>query len=203
MERYGVEGLKSGYYGDPPQIAMCVLAMDGADDSWWRQLIPYLIAVLIMKILVILPLTLPGISTLLLRFGHAAIEYLSPSLQVVFVMMIFPCIMNVLQATLVDQVIKAGKVEEIEEEGYERVADDVEAYPKTTSTPNSPLLSAVDTYGTHERLERSGAPSPDSNAFASVSRLSQDLQVEARQSLSPKTGSHLARVQSGLSLSNL
>lgn len=62
-----------------------------------------------MKILVLLPLTLPGISTLLLRFGHAAIEYLSPSVQVVFVMAIFPLIMNVVQFCLIDQVIKAGK----------------------------------------------------------------------------------------------
>jgi hypothetical protein len=164
-----------------------------------------------MKILVLLPLTLPGISTLLLRFGHAAIEYLSPSVQVIFVMMIFPLIMNVIQGCLVDQVIKAGKGDHVDAEGYERVAGgDLEAgLPKTSpqaSLPSSPLLYAADSvmYGTEEqsRLERSAAPSPDPIAFASVSRLSEEVQREARRSLSPQTRT-LGRIQSGLSLSGL
>lgn len=181
-------------------------------SSWWRQLIPYLTAVLTMKVLVLLPLTLPGISTLLLRFGHAAIEYLSPSVQVIFVMAIFPLIMNVVQFCLVDQVIKAGRVEEVEEDGYERVATDgldVEAgttHMKSSphnSVPSSPLLSATESmaYGADEHLDlrhqRSSAPSPDPGAFASVSRLSEDWQKEARKSLSPKTRATLSRIPSG------
>lgn len=160
--------------------------MDMADFSWWHQLIPYLTAVLVMKIVVLLPLTLPGISTVLLRFAHATIEYLSPSLQVIFVMMVFPLILNTLQFLLVDQVIKAGKADVVAD-GYERV-DEEAILPKPTpqnSVPSSPLLAAADSvgYGTQ--------PSP--LGFASASRLSEDWQREARN-LSPK-----ARTSSRLS----
>lgn len=126
-----------------------------------------------MKVFVILPLTLPGISTLLLRFGHAAIEYLSPDFQVIFVMMIFPLIMNVIQGCLVDQVIKAGKIDELEEDGYEPLDDGV---PKTE--PNSPVL------------------------VSARSRLSQDLERDARRSLSPEART-LAPLGERLSLSRL
>jgi hypothetical protein len=87
-----------------------------------------------MKLVVLLPLTLPGISTILLRIGHAAIEYLSPSVQVVFVMMIFPLIMNVVQFCLIDQVIKGNKDAHHQGVNQYHTARDIE------DTPNSPLL---------------------------------------------------------------
>lgn len=89
-----------------------------------------------MKLVVLLPLTLPGISTILLRVGHAAIDYLSPSVQVVFVMMIFPLIMNVVQFCLIDQVIKGPKDGQRGAGGIGQygLARDIE------DTPHSPLL---------------------------------------------------------------
>ncbi|GFZ44722.1 hypothetical protein JCM24511_02447 [Saitozyma sp. JCM 24511] len=125
-QRLALEGYKSGQYGNPP------------NPTWWRQIIPYLLSIITMKLLVLLPLTLPGISELLLRFGHALLQYLSPSVQVVFVMALFPLVMNVIQFCLVDQVIKGGKGDEAKDEeeeedgGYERVPTreaDVEAGP--------------------------------------------------------------------------
>lgn len=93
--------------------------------SWWQQLAPYLLSIILMKLLVLLPLTLPHISVLLLGFGHGLLDYLSPPAQVIFVMAIFPLVMNVIQFCLVDQVIKAGnqveKEEDEEEGGYTRV----------------------------------------------------------------------------------
>ena len=86
-----------------------------------------------MKLLVLLPLTLPGISTILLRIGHAAIDYLSPSVQVVFVMAVFPLIMNVVQFCLIDQVIKGGKDGQGQDNQYYSTADE-------ENTPHSPLL---------------------------------------------------------------
>ncbi|KAE8540031.1 hypothetical protein D1P53_003969 [Cryptococcus gattii VGV] len=70
-----------------------------------------------MKLLVLLPLTLPHISDLLLGLGHSMLAYFSPSVQVIFVMAIFPLIMNIVQFCLVDQVIKAGgKIDDDDEE---------------------------------------------------------------------------------------
>lgn len=70
-----------------------------------------------MKLLVLLPLTLPHISDLLLGMGHSMLAYFSPSVQVIFVMAVFPLIMNIVQFCLVDQVIKAGgKIDDDDEE---------------------------------------------------------------------------------------
>ena len=75
-----------------------------------------------MKLLVVLPLTLPRISDALIAFGHTLLESLSPSLQVVFVMALFPLVMNIVQFCIVDQVIKASIGDEYtEDEGYRRL----------------------------------------------------------------------------------
>lgn len=92
-------------------IALCFawnLTLTGI-SSWWKQLVPYLVSMVFMKLLVVLPLTLPHISTALLRFGHDTLEYLSPQVQIVFVMAVFPVIMNIIQFCIFDQIIKAGK----------------------------------------------------------------------------------------------
>ncbi|OXC71063.1 hypothetical protein AYX13_00481 [Cryptococcus neoformans] len=118
----GYDGFISGKYGNPPQALF-----------WWKQLLTYVFSIIIMKLLVLLPLTLPRISDLLLHLGHYMLEYFSPSVQVIFVMAIFPLIMNIVQFCLVDQVIKAGgktddeqgRIRDTgdEEEGYSRVPD--------------------------------------------------------------------------------
>ncbi|KAK8865810.1 hypothetical protein IAR55_000957 [Kwoniella newhampshirensis] len=97
-KRLGWEGFVSGQYGRPPRPSF-----------WWKQLLPYLSSILIMKLLVLLPLTLPVISDLLFQFGQSLLGWLSPRIQVIFVMAIFPLIMNVFQFCLVDQVIKGPK----------------------------------------------------------------------------------------------
>ncbi|WVQ85312.1 hypothetical protein IAT38_007477 [Cryptococcus sp. DSM 104549] len=105
----GYEGFISGKYGTPPQPVF-----------WWKQLVTYLLSIITMKLLVVLPLTLPRISDLLLHLGHHMLQYLSPRIQVIFVMAVFPLIMNVIQFCLVDQVIKEKNVEDTEDgEGAE------------------------------------------------------------------------------------
>lgn len=83
---------------------------------------PYLMSMVFMKLLVVLPLTLPHISTALLRFGHAMLEYLSPQVQIVFVMALFPVIMNIIQICIFDQIIKAGKA--VGDGGEDKEEDD-------------------------------------------------------------------------------
>nr|XP_031861258.1 uncharacterized protein CI109_003228 [Kwoniella shandongensis]KAA5528330.1 hypothetical protein CI109_003228 [Kwoniella shandongensis] len=97
-EHLGLEGFVSGQYGHPPRRTF-----------WWKQLLPYLLSIIIMKLLVLLPLTLPVISDQLFRFGQSLLGWLSPRIQVIFVMAIFPLVMNVFQFCLVDQVIKGPK----------------------------------------------------------------------------------------------
>ncbi|WVO17801.1 hypothetical protein L204_105499 [Cryptococcus depauperatus] len=152
----GYDGFISGKYGHPPQPLF-----------WWKQLVTYLLSIITMKLLVILPLTLPYISDALLQLGHSLLEYLSPSAQIIFVMAFFPLIMNVVQFCLVDQVIKASKADEDETrddgQGYNRVPDwegDEESQAahgpvldarqvkvETTLPPSSPLLSSSNHQG--------------------------------------------------------
>ncbi|WWC86070.1 uncharacterized protein L201_000941 [Kwoniella dendrophila CBS 6074] len=92
-----MEGFISGQYGHPPNPVF-----------WWKQLAPYIMSIIVMKLLVLLPLTLPGISKALINWSHSLLDHLGSQSQVIFVMAIFPLVMNVLQFCLVDQVIKAG-----------------------------------------------------------------------------------------------
>lgn len=98
IRRFGAECFVTGHYGRPPQMSY-----------WVRQLQPYLLAVVAMKLVVLLPLTLPGISDTLIRFGQTLLGALPTDVQVVFVLSVFPLIMNVLQFCLIDQLIKDGK----------------------------------------------------------------------------------------------
>lgn len=100
IRHFGPDSYVTGHYGVPPQMSV-----------WLRQLQPYLLAVVAMKLVVLLPLTLPGISGELIRAGQSILGALPADVQVVFVLSIFPLIMNVLQFCLIDQLIKAGKHE--------------------------------------------------------------------------------------------
>lgn len=70
-----------------------------------------------MKLIVILPLTLPKISNAIIRWGQSMLSWLPTDGQVIFVLAIFPVIMNVFQFCVMDQVIKAGKNEPKERRG--------------------------------------------------------------------------------------
>jgi hypothetical protein len=75
-----------------------------------------------MKLLVLLPLTLPHISGALSDFAHSLLDYLPASAQVIFAMALFPVVMNVFQFCVVDQFIKAdqdrGKHDDEEAQEY-------------------------------------------------------------------------------------
>ncbi|ORY22970.1 Vaculolar membrane protein-domain-containing protein [Naematelia encephala] len=194
----GLKGFVSGEYGNPPEMRY-----------WWKQLLPYLLSLIAMKLLVLLPLILPRISTALLRFSYAVLGFLSPNAQVVVVMAIFPLIMNVIQFCIVDQIVKAEKPTD-----YARLSEGQEDQNpiKGTSgsplTPNTPLrIATPDGYGstgasprggsparyavwenlTLPDFARSGAPSPDTiiRDDLSTSRTTDESQREARRSLSP------------------
>ncbi|KAI1428341.1 vacuolar membrane protein-domain-containing protein [Xylaria sp. FL1777] len=102
------ESIQSGNYGNPP-------------SAWWwlKQSVIYFCGLFGMKICVLLIfLILPWIS----RVGDWALKWTEGNerLQIVFVMMLFPLIMNALQYYIIDSFIK------LRETGHERVAQEEE-----------------------------------------------------------------------------
>lgn len=95
-QKLGLKGFESGKYGNPPTF-----------QYWARQTTVYVIALTSMKFLVILLLALfPG----LIKIGAWILSWTwtseGDSLQVIFVMGIFPIVMNVLQFWLIDTIVK-------------------------------------------------------------------------------------------------
>ncbi|KAI9761654.1 MAG: hypothetical protein M4579_000888 [Chaenotheca gracillima] len=100
------ESIKSGNYGNPPKA------------SWWmKQSLIYFLGLLGMKICVLFIFTvLPWIS----RIGDWALKWTEgdKTKQVIFVMLLFPLIMNALQYYIIDSFIK-----EQNPEGHQPVPD--------------------------------------------------------------------------------
>jgi hypothetical protein len=120
-----------------------------------------------MKLLVILPLTLPYISTALLRMGHYLLDYLNPKLQIIFVMAFFPVVMNIIQICIFDQIIKAGKTlggDEADgdtdggDRGYRPIpSGDIEASPGGMRRRNSGLKGGMSRNGSIDGGSRSAS----------------------------------------------
>lgn len=114
------ESIQSGNYGNPP-------------NAWWwlKQSVIYFCGLFGMKLCVlIIFLMLPWIS----RVGDWALGWTEGNerVQIVFVMMLFPLIMNAMQYYIIDSFIKkpAGKEDDEGHEGsgasggtYERIAE--------------------------------------------------------------------------------
>ncbi|KAF9226867.1 hypothetical protein BS17DRAFT_776254 [Gyrodon lividus] len=93
-----IKGLNTGQYGNPPSF-----------KYWARQAAVYVFALTTMKLLVVALFAVwPGISAV----GDWLLSWTSigdgESFQVIFVMGIFPIIMNVLQFWLIDSIVKAS-----------------------------------------------------------------------------------------------
>lgn len=93
---FRLNGFKSGQYGDPPSL-----------NYWFRQAFVYVLTILTMKLLVVGLFALwPGIfdvAEFLLNWADG-----KDKLRIIFVMGIFPIIMNVLQFWLIDSIVKAS-----------------------------------------------------------------------------------------------
>lgn len=102
------ESIKSGNYGRPPKA------------TWWlKQSFIYFCGLFGMKICVlIIFLMFPWIS----RVGDWALRWTegNEKLQIIFVMMLFPLIMNAMQYYIIDSFIKAKDESEDETEGRRR-----------------------------------------------------------------------------------
>ena len=108
------ESIKSGYYGDPPRA------------TWWlKQSIIYFIGLIGMKICVFIIFELcPWI----VMVGDWALRWTegNEAIQIAFVMLIFPLIMNALQYYIIDTFIKGKPAKEDEEGETGRARNDDE-----------------------------------------------------------------------------
>ncbi|KAI9020244.1 vacuolar membrane protein-domain-containing protein, partial [Phycomyces nitens] len=94
---FGWTGFESGVYGNPP--------MTDQLKQWGKQLVLYIVSLVLMKSVVVLLFHLcPWISD----FGRWVLQWTlgNYKLQVVFVMLIFPLVMNIMQFWIVDTIVK-------------------------------------------------------------------------------------------------
>ncbi|KAI1796054.1 vacuolar membrane protein-domain-containing protein [Ganoderma leucocontextum] len=95
-EKLQWKGFESGVYGTPPSI-----------NYWFRQAAVYVFALTTMKLLVI---ALFAALPIIFDLGEWLLTFLGPSniAQIIFVMGIFPIVMNVLQFWLIDTIVKGS-----------------------------------------------------------------------------------------------
>ncbi|KAI9274685.1 vacuolar membrane protein-domain-containing protein, partial [Phascolomyces articulosus] len=97
IHKLKLSGLQTGVYGDPP--------LQKQMKRWLKQLTVYIASLILMKLCVILLFHLfPQLSD----FGHWVLQWTMGDykLQVVFVMLIFPLIMNIIQFWIIDTIVK-------------------------------------------------------------------------------------------------
>ncbi|KAG1538779.1 hypothetical protein G6F51_009551 [Rhizopus arrhizus] len=95
--KLGWTGFQSGVYGDPPFTEQL--------KKWAKQLTVYIISLILMKVIVVV---LFHLCPWILDFGDWVLEWTVGNyrLQVVFVMLIFPLVMNILQFWVIDTIVK-------------------------------------------------------------------------------------------------
>ncbi|KAJ1678302.1 hypothetical protein EV182_004341, partial [Spiromyces aspiralis] len=94
--RYGIRGLQSGDYGDPPVIS-----------KWVKQTLIFAGCLLLMKGTVVLAISIfPFLFTLGNWIMTPVRSFNSQEIEIVFVMAIAPLILNIFEFWIVDQVIK-------------------------------------------------------------------------------------------------
>ncbi|KAJ3223530.1 hypothetical protein HK099_001008 [Clydaea vesicula] len=117
-EYYNVQDIKSGVYGNPPRI-----------KAWLKQLGLFLLSWFCVKVVVVISLNVfPFLSKIAELLLSPLTQSGNTKLQVLFVMLIFPLIMNIIQAWLIDMVIKGKLFKEAEEEDLLQFEDDEYEY---------------------------------------------------------------------------
>ncbi|KAF9434801.1 hypothetical protein BGZ76_007385, partial [Entomortierella beljakovae] len=91
--RMKMDGLRTGEYGNPPQI-----------ERWWKQTLVFSLGLVVMKIVVVIVLTWP----FLFDFGEWFLGWTlqNEKLQILFVMLILPLSMNICQFWVIDYILK-------------------------------------------------------------------------------------------------
>ncbi|OAD04594.1 hypothetical protein MUCCIDRAFT_122899, partial [Mucor lusitanicus CBS 277.49] len=95
--RLQLTGFQSGVYGEPPLVEQL--------KKWSKQLIVYIVSLILMKVIVV---GLFHLCPWIEDFGDWVLQWTvgNYKLQVVFVMLIFPLVMNIMQFWVIDTFIK-------------------------------------------------------------------------------------------------
>lgn len=96
-KKYGLSGFQSGVYGTPPLKKQL--------KRWFKQLLVYISALMIMKLVVV---TFFHLCPWIENVGEWILGWTKGNykLQVVFVMLIFPLVMNIAQFWIIDTIVK-------------------------------------------------------------------------------------------------
>jgi hypothetical protein len=148
------ESIQSGNYGNPP-------------NAWWwlKQSIIYFCGLFGMKVCVlIIFLVLPWIS----RVGDWALKWTegNEKLQIIFVMMLFPLIMNAMQYYIIDSFIKKQQLDHeplaFEDSDTRPLRASSERYEeRTLHDSDSEDDANTDNEGSAHRMHRSRQAKPD------------------------------------------
>ncbi|KAI9314150.1 vacuolar membrane protein-domain-containing protein [Dichotomocladium elegans] len=139
IERMHLTGLQSGVYGDPP--------LQKQMKRWLKQLGVYISGLIIMKLIVVLLFHLcPWLSDV----GRWVLRWTMGNykLQVVFVMLIFPLVMNIIQFWVVDTIVKHKTAETIRlapevDEEETLITEDYDDEDQRNLIPGSPKDSSL------------------------------------------------------------
>ncbi|KAL9545603.1 hypothetical protein MBANPS3_007071 [Mucor bainieri] len=95
--RLQLTGFQSGVYGEPPLVEQL--------KKWSKQLLVYIVSLILMKVIVV---GLFHLCPWIEDFGDWVLQWTvgNYKLQVVFVMLIFPLVMNIMQFWVIDTFIK-------------------------------------------------------------------------------------------------
>ncbi|KAI7875057.1 vacuolar membrane protein-domain-containing protein [Mucor mucedo] len=140
VKKLAWSGFQSGVYGDPPLTEQL--------KKWAKQLAVYIICLMLMKIIVVSLFHLcPWISD----FGDWVLQWTVGNyrLQVVFVMLIFPLVMNIMQFWVIDTFIK-HKHEDPSQ--IIRLNHDEEAQDGETLLTNNEPTDSPPRYSTDEEI---------------------------------------------------
>ncbi|GAO52516.1 hypothetical protein G7K_6590-t1 [Saitoella complicata NRRL Y-17804] len=109
----GIHGTISGQYS-PPSTTSTTTKRKSRWSWWFKQTALYALSLLLMKVLIFVVFaTLPGLVEALEELGEVLLRWTRgyPRVEEGFVLFVFPLVMNVLQAWLIDNIVKSKDVE--------------------------------------------------------------------------------------------
>ncbi|ORX50860.1 hypothetical protein DM01DRAFT_1337458 [Hesseltinella vesiculosa] len=132
------QGFRSGVYGDPP--------LSQQIKPWLKQLAVYTLSLMLMKTMVVLLFRLcPWLESV----GDWMLDWTSTNykLQVAFVMLIFPLVMNIVQFWIIDTIVKHKDKAQIRLHRHDEETDTDTLLmqgqqDRPMDTPHSPTLAA-------------------------------------------------------------
>ncbi|ORZ03556.1 Vaculolar membrane protein-domain-containing protein [Syncephalastrum racemosum] len=183
IDKLRLSGFQSGVYGDPP--------LKKQFKRWGKQLAVYCAGLILMKLIVV---ALFHLCPWLSDFGRWVLRWTMGDykLQVVFVMLIFPLVMNIIQFWIVDTIVKhktdkdAIRLAHDEEEDMLITDDEDDEDRARLLNDETPSPKPQQTYHNHQE-ER--APSPEGGLFLSTSQSNHSLH-ELEPSSRPQQQQH-------------